>query len=51
MRMEYRRGARMKMKREELLKKIVISGIGRRLSLEENEWHYKRKGETKRQVK
>jgi hypothetical protein len=36
--MEKRRTPRMKMK-EELLKKMVISNIGRRLSLEENEWN------------
>jgi predicted rRNA methylase YqxC with S4 and FtsJ domains len=49
MRMEYIKRERMKMNREEVLKKIVISSIGKRLSLEENEWHYKSKGETKRQ--
>jgi hypothetical protein len=42
MRMEYRKRARMKMNREELLKEIVISNIGRQLGIEENEWYYKR---------
>ena len=48
--MENRRTARMKMK-EELLKKMVISSIGRRLSLEENERNCKGQEEAKRQVK
>ena len=36
---------------EELLKKMVISSKGRRLSPEENEWNYRGKEEAKRQVK
>lgn len=36
---------------EELLKRMVISSIGRQLSLEENEWNYKGEEEAKRQVK
>lgn len=50
--MENRRTERTETK-EELLKRMVISSIGRQLSLEENEWNYKREEEeeAKRQVK